>query len=142
MPLRYSIVKCCNFNKKPNVPLFKVYDYNFKAWNKIIPEVNRDYLRKITCVCTEHFSNDDFITNYAVPKCLSVDKEKILDRYIYNKQGWIRCSKKIWWYTIHAFNVPIDTSRYKIHYKCKKDTINTIYFYIFNLIILTIKRLY
>jgi len=62
--------------------------------------VNGNYLHKITYVCTEHFSNDDFITIYAVPKCLSADKEKIekvriLDRYIYNKQGWVRCSKKV-----------------------------------------------
>jgi len=47
MPWRCSVVKCCSFNKKPNVP-FKVYDYNFDAWNKIISEVNENYLRKIT----------------------------------------------------------------------------------------------
>jgi len=28
-------------------------------------------------VCAEHFCNDNFITNYAVSKCLSEDKEKI-----------------------------------------------------------------
>jgi len=78
----------CSFNKKPNVPL--VYDYNFDARKKIISEVNGNYSRKITYVRAEHFSNDDFITNYEVPKCFSADKEKIekvriLDRYIYNK---------------------------------------------------------
>jgi len=47
------------------------YDYNFDARNKIISEVNGNYSRKITYVCAEHFSNDDFITNYDVSKYLN-----------------------------------------------------------------------
>ena len=77
MPRRCSVVKCFSLNKKPNVPLFKVYPSNFKAWNKIISQVNGNSTRKVTYVCAEHFSSEDFITNYAVPKCLSADKERI-----------------------------------------------------------------
>ncbi|XP_022172247.1 uncharacterized protein LOC111035049 isoform X2 [Myzus persicae] len=77
MPRRCSVVKCTSFNKTSNVPLFKVYDSDFDAWNKIISKVNGHFLRKVTYVCAEHFCNDDFITNYAVPKCLSEDKEKL-----------------------------------------------------------------
>jgi len=39
----------------------------------MISKVNGNYLRKVTYVCAEHFCSEDFITNYAVPKCLSED---------------------------------------------------------------------
>ncbi|KAF0764409.1 THAP-type domain-containing protein [Aphis craccivora] len=48
MPRRCSVIKCTSFNKTSNVPLFKVHDSDFDAWNKIISKVNENYLRKVT----------------------------------------------------------------------------------------------
>lgn len=53
--------------------MFKVQPSNLDSWKEVIDRINGEEKRKVTFVCSEHFTDDDLITNYSsVPKDVEI----------------------------------------------------------------------
>lgn len=69
MPRKCSVISCSSLKKNPSTTLFKVPKNSLEAWKEVIYRVNGGDKRKVTFVCSEHFTSEDLITNYAsLPK--------------------------------------------------------------------------
>lgn len=64
MPRKCSVISCSSLKENPDITLFRAPTCTLDSWKEVIYRVNGGDKRKVTYVCSKHFTSDDLITSY------------------------------------------------------------------------------